>query len=192
MSLLNYPAKSLINKCNKVNLSDKQSLNNIISLMVKTLRYGNTIYGSSGLSISANQLGYNENIIVLGSNINERIKNKNMNIEQYTYREIINMSIVELSKERAVFWEFCLSDNENIYLIDRPKLCTIKYQAINGKENIESFDFIHSRIILHENDHIEGKEYYSNYIRKLSIKEVFSCEESFNDFRLKEKSQLLF
>ena len=155
------------------------------------MKYGTSLFGSTGLGITANQLGINKNIILIAENIDKRSKNL-IEVNDYTYKALINIEVIEYSKEKIRFWEFCLSEQTNTYLIERSKYCKVKYQNIKGEIIIEKLDTIESRILLHEYDHILGKEFYSNYIKKYDLRKIFNSIESFNTFKKNELKNFLF
>lgn len=191
MSLLTYPNKFLLTKCSTIKSPFDNSLSKIIEDMKSELKNGKTIFGNSGLGLTSNQLGYDKSIIIISNDLNKRKLNK-INADKYTYRELINVKIMKKSREEIFFWEFCLSDQTFTYLISRPRLCTIKYQNLKGEVKVEDLDEIGSRILLHEYDHIEGKEYYSSYKERIELSSIFDSSASFEEFRKVQRRYLLF
>lgn len=167
------------------------STNILIDKLAYNLKYGTSIFGSTGLGITANQLGMNKKLILLAENIDKRSKNL-IEVNDYTYKALINIEVIEYSKEKEKFWEFCLSEQTYTYLIERSKNCKIKYQNIKGETIVEDLNTLESRILLHEYDHILGKEFYSNYIKKYELRKIFNSIDSFNTFKKNEIKNLLF
>ena len=70
---------------------------------------------------------------------------------------IINPEIVDRSTETCEAWEGCISNNEDIALVVRPKRVKVKFNTVAGKEIDLVCDGLISRIFQHEIDHLDGK-----------------------------------
>jgi peptide deformylase len=68
----------------------------------------------------------------------------------------INPKIIELSDERELYQEGCLSF-PNLWLkVKRPKSVRVSYQTVTGELVEKDLDGIHARVFLHEFDHLMG------------------------------------
>ena len=63
-------------------------------------------YYKKGLGISANQVGFNKRIMVLS------MFPRNSLLLHKFFKVIINPKILELSNEKSIKWEGCLSENK--------------------------------------------------------------------------------
>jgi peptide deformylase len=70
---------------------------------------------------------------------------------------VINPVILESSEETCEAWEGCISNDDDIALVKRPKMVRVKYTTVNGKEVELQCDGLISRIFQHEIDHLDGK-----------------------------------
>ena len=53
-------------------------------------------------------------------------------------------------------WEGCLSDEEQMVLVERPKKVKVRFQQTSGKEFDLACDGLIARIFQHEIDHLDG------------------------------------
>lgn len=70
---------------------------------------------------------------------------------------IINPVILSKAEETIAIKEGCLSCPGRDVRILRPAWIEVKYNSINGKENIRLFGQMNSIIVSHELDHLNGK-----------------------------------
>ena len=100
-----------------------------------------------GVGLSANQVGLNKRMFVIGgsSNISEKV--------------IINPDLLSVSDKTTIMKEGCLSYPGLWLLIKRPMGCILKYQNEKGEEIIEEFKGVSARVILHEYDHMLGQNF---------------------------------
>lgn len=71
-------------------------------------------------------------------------------------RVFINPKILSYSEETWVRGEGCLSIPKIFGEVTRPSQITVRYTNLEGEELEESFSEMEARIIMHENDHING------------------------------------
>lgn len=69
----------------------------------------------------------------------------------------LNPQILEYSKETCEAWEGCISNDDEICLIKRPKRVKVQFYNIQGKNCDLICDGLVSRIFQHEIDHLDGK-----------------------------------
>jgi peptide deformylase len=120
---------------------------------------------SSGLGISANQVGLNAQIFVMKAILNKQYGSPLI---------VINPVIKGISNEREEGIEGCLS-HPGLYLkVKRPLSCMVEFDTLTSdlrsviKVNAK-FDDIDARVFLHEYDHLHGIQFI-NRVSKLKLK----------------------
>ena len=73
------------------------------------------------------------------------------------FMTIVNPEITEISDEKCHIWEGCISNSEEIALVERPKKIKVRFQSVQGKDVDLVCDGLMSRIFQHEIDHLNGK-----------------------------------
>lgn len=81
---------------------------------------------------------------------------------------VFNPIIVDKSEEEIILDEGCLSFNELILKIKRPKRIRVRYTQPDGKTVTKVFDGITARCFLHETDHLDGKV-FKEYVSKTQL-----------------------
>jgi peptide deformylase len=128
--LTRVPAKFLFG----VGDNDGQHLANILFEKMIEMR---------GVGLSANQVGVNAQVFVMGT-------------EDGLRRDIFNPEILETIGEDYSFKEGCLSFPGLFLYIKRPKAVRVRYQNGLGEFQEEMFAGLTARIFLHEYDHMQG------------------------------------
>jgi len=122
----------------------------------------------SGLGLSANQVGFDQQIFVMRTFLNK------------SYGEItvvINPIIKGLSKEMESSVEGCLSHPDLYLKVKRPISCVVEFDTLTSDyKNVihvdTKFDDLDARIFLHEYDHLHGIQYIDRVSRlKLEMAE---------------------
>lgn len=98
-----------------------------------------------GVGLSANQVGLNIKMFVMGVN-------------DTTYA-IFNPEIISTSKEEVSIEEGCLSFPGVFVKVTRPLSVNVRFQNKKGEVREETLAGLTARIFLHEYDHMEGKTY---------------------------------
>ncbi len=86
---------------------------------------------------------------------------------------LINPRILQVSQERSVYEEGCLSIPEFYAEVERPALCTVEYLDRTGAERTIEAKGILATCLQHEIDHLEGRlfiDYLSKLKRDMVIK----------------------
>ena len=99
-----------------------------------------------GIGLAANQVGYDQQILV----IHEKLISEDKNFL------VITNPVVELREGSLRREEGCLSVPGIYAEVTRPAQIQIRYQDISGKEQILEAESLLARVILHENDHLNG------------------------------------
>jgi peptide deformylase len=95
-----------------------------------------------GIGLSANQVGVAKTVFCIGMN---------------EYRKIFfNPVILETSSEEVSGEEGCLSFPGIFIQVKRPSTVTIQYQDESGELQVEKFEGLTARVVLHEYDHMQG------------------------------------
>lgn len=102
-----------------------------------------TMYASSGVGLSAVQIGVLKQMIVV-DNSGEPIV-------------MINPVITKVSEEHVEMEEGCLSCPDVFKMISRPESLSVKYRDLTGKPHFEKYDGLVARIIQHEILHLYGE-----------------------------------
>jgi len=108
----------------------------------------NIMFDNDGVGLSANQVGVNAQVFVMGS---KHAKDK--------AQIFINPRVVEVSKEKTLDWEGCLSFPGIYMQVQRPSWVHAQYYDAKGdlqEGKIMDYD---ARCYLHELDHLLGITY---------------------------------
>jgi methionyl-tRNA formyltransferase len=135
--ILRQPAEDVI--------SFDMELQEIVDNMIETMRANN------GIGLAAPQVGISKKIIVCEFPGDEEAK-----IPPIPLTVVCNPKITSASKEICKMVEGCLSFPGMEILVDRPKEITIEGLDRYGKEIKISTKGLHSRVLQHENDHLNS------------------------------------
>lgn len=115
-----------------------------------------------GLGLSANQVGLDAKVFVIGTDADTR-------------KNIFNPKLLSVSNEMELATEGCLSLPGLWVTIKRPKEVTISYRDASGEHVVEKFVGLQARIVLHEYDHMVGMNFLdraSTLKRKMAVKSL--------------------
>jgi peptide deformylase len=73
------------------------------------------------------------------------------------FQTFVNPKIVEFSEEQALAWEGCISNDEQLCLVERPLQVRVSFHDIKGEEYDLMVGGLMSRIFQHEMDHLNGE-----------------------------------
>jgi len=122
----------------------------IVNSLRETLKY----YG--GVGLAAPQIGISERVFV----VNIMPIRDFPQLPKIGFRAYINPNILTTSSETNSDIEGCLSVFYATLhgLVKRSSWLKLKYLDINGEERTEEISHpFHARVVLHENDHLNGK-----------------------------------
>ena|SRR3984885_555571 len=124
----------------------------IIKDLVDSMRYGNLV------GLAAPQIGINQRIFVTEIRTTSLRKVDEM-MEADDLRVFINPRIISVSKKTFSGYEGCGSvANAHLFgKVARPTSLVVKAQNTNGEEFTLGAKGLLARVILHEQDHIDGK-----------------------------------
>ncbi len=103
------------------------------------------MYKSSGVGLAAPQVGIKARVLVL-----------NESGEPHDELVLINPELLERSGQPTKYEEGCLSFPEIFAEVERPNLCKVRAQDIEGNVFEAEYEGFQSRIVQHEFDHLEG------------------------------------
>lgn len=132
----------------------------------------------NGIGLAAPQVNHSLAIFVV------QFPDENNEEEAYAPGEIeffINPKILEVSDEKWLHSEGCLSIPALYRDVERPLKIKIQYQNLDGEVLIKDFEGYKARMILHENDHLNGVL----FIDRLTPKERKSIENELRAIKKK-------
>ena len=109
-----------------------------------------------GLGLSANQVGIDAKVFVMGTDETNR-------------KNVFNPKIVSSSEDTTLAKEGCLSYPGLWLTIKRPSSITASYQAETGEYIVEEFHGLPARIFQHEYDHMLGLN-FSDHASEMKMK----------------------
>ena len=124
---------------------------------------------SNGIGLAAPQVGYSIRLFVLRRYLHDERGNWSVS-EPVVY---INPKITWHSKETWVSEEGCLSIPKLNLPVERPLKIKVESTRLDGSPVEEELEGINARVVLHENDHINGVLYIDR-VEKKYLKEVDS------------------
>lgn len=138
MNLVYYPDEFLTKKVDDVNIANpgfdlKEIKDQMVDLMLT----------SNGIGLSANQVGLNAQIFVMGDNVN------NSNI-------LINPVVLQHTKDTVIDLEGCLSFPGIFTQVKRPKEILVEYYNENLEHQRTHIKGYSVKVFLHEWDHLQG------------------------------------
>ncbi|KJV69334.1 peptide deformylase [Candidatus Neoehrlichia lotoris str. RAC413] len=145
-----------------------------------------TMYAAKGLGLAAVQVGVHKRIFVadvpkdsIYYHHNERSSVTKDNVIGYEAAGgpfcVINPQILEMSEEKIVIKEGCLSVPEQAEEVSRPKNIIIKYTDYNGNDKIIKAQGLLARCLEHEIDHLNGIIFFKHLSK---IKRDFIIEKA--------------
>lgn len=138
MNLVYYPDEFLTKKVDDVNIDNPElDLKEIKDQMVDLM------LTSNGIGLSANQVGLNAQLFVMGDSVD------NSNI-------LINPIVLQHTKDTVVDLEGCLSFPGIFTQVKRPKEILVEYYNENLEYQRTHIKGYSVKVFLHEWDHLQG------------------------------------
>ena len=133
---------------------------------------------SGGIGLTANQVGYELNVFVLGNH---------PSLESGMKLACFNPMIINSSKEVVAMKEGCLTFPFVFLTISRPRKVTVKYEDENGDLKEGHLDGMISRIFQHEYDHMLGRT-FTEYASKMKLDMAYKkAQKMMNKYSKKKK-----
>ena len=146
----------------KIGVNEKKLIDNLFD----------TMYNSNGIGLAAVQIGVLKRILVVD------VSNKD---EKNQPIVLVNPVIKNLSDEKSIYEEGCLSIPETFVEIERPKICEVEYINEKGSKKILKCDGLLSTCVQHEINHLDGKliiDHLSKLKKDFIIKKISKIKKS--------------
>ena len=146
----------------KIGVNEKKLIDNLFD----------TMYNSNGIGLAAVQIGILKRILVVD------VSNKD---EKNQPIVLVNPVIKNLSDEKSIYEEGCLSIPETFVEIERPKICEVEYIDEKGSKKILKCDGLLSTCVQHEINHLDGKliiDHLSKLKKDFIIKKISKIKKS--------------
>ena len=154
--------KKVSNPIEKIGINEKKLIDDLFE----------TMYHSNGIGLAAVQVGILKRVLVVD------VSSKN---EKKQPMALINPVIKNLSDERSVYEEGCLSIPETFIEIERPKICEIEYIDEKGSKKNLKCDGLLSTCVQHEINHLDGKliiDHLSRLKKDFIIKKISKIKKN--------------
>ena len=148
--------KKISDPIEKVGVNEKKLIDNLFD----------TMYNSNGIGLAAVQVGILKRVLVVD------VSNKDENNQPIV---LVNPVIKNLSDEKSIYEEGCLSVPNQFAEIDRPSKCEVEDLDYDGEKKLLKADGLLATCIQHEMDHLEGIlfiDYLSKLKRSMIIKKL--------------------
>jgi len=163
MTIVTVPNHVLTKKAESVTRFD-QTLKNLIEKLTQTLNTSTT----PGAGLACPQIGVSKRMFVAKQFFTDPT-GKETSVDII----FINPEIISKSKNTNIMYEGCLSIPNTYGKVERANKITIKYQDENGEYKKMKAEGFFSRVIQHENDHLDGILFTTKVIGKtLTEKEL--------------------
>ncbi|MFA9392989.1 MAG: peptide deformylase [Prolixibacteraceae bacterium] len=128
-----------------------------------------TMYNAEGVGLAAPQVGLNIRLFIVDAS--PAADDDEPHLKDFK-KAFINPEIVDVSGAPWEMEEGCLSLPNIREKVVREEAVTIKYFNENWEEKTETYHGFAARVILHENDHLDGKLFidYISPLRKRLLK----------------------
>ena len=146
----------------KIGVNEKKLIDNLFD----------TMYNSNGIGLAAVQIGILKRILVID------VSTKDQNNQPIV---LINPVIKNLSNEKSIYEEGCLSIPETFIEIERPKICEVEYIDRKGSKKILKCDGLLSTCVQHEINHLDGKliiDHLSKLKKDFIIKKISKIKKN--------------
>ena len=146
----------------KIGINEKKLIDNLFE----------TMYSSNGIGLAAVQIGILKRILVVDVSTKDE---KNQPIV------LVNPVIKNLSNEKSIYEEGCLSIPETFIEIERPKICEVEYIDRKGLKKILKCDGLLSTCVQHEINHLDGKliiDHLSKLKKDFIIKKISKIKKN--------------
>jgi len=164
MNLVYYPNPFLDKQVKEVDLEEPGF--NPVELKEQMV---DLMLASNGIGLSANQVGLDAQVFVMGD------KKDNSTI-------CINPTVLQYTKETVIDVEGCLSFPNIFVKVNRPKEILVKFWNENLEEQIVKIEGYSAKCYLHEWDHLQGvtfKDRVSKIKWDMALKKARKMEKRF-------------
>ncbi|MEZ5689683.1 MAG: peptide deformylase [Caenibius sp.] len=145
-----------------------------------------TMYDAPGIGLAAIQVGVPLRVLVIDLQPDDPDAEPEVchshggepHTHQPTKKEprvFINPEILDPSKDLATYQEGCLSVPDIFAEVDRPAMCRVRWQDLDGETHEEEMEGLMATCIQHEMDHLEGIlfiDHLSRLKRNMALKKL--------------------
>lgn len=117
-----------------------------------------TMYDAPGIGLAAPQVGVLKRLIVMDCEKGDDAVPRPM--------VLLNPAVVWTSEARTTYEEGCLSIPDQYGDVERPAEVTVKWLALDGSKQEETFRGLWATCVQHEIDHLDGK-LFIDYLKPL-------------------------
>ena len=140
MKILTHPDTFLRGPTQEVEFPLSEENNIILNNMIKIM------YQANGIGLAANQIGYNRRMFVMD------VSNERDNPQVF-----INPIITSKNNKKMNDIEGCLSCPGEEVKVKRSITIDLEWTCRHGKHQYKTFNYLPSRVVQHEMDHLNGK-----------------------------------
>ena len=154
--------KKISEPIEKVGINEKKLINDLFE----------TMYHSKGIGLAAVQVGILKRVLVVD------VSNKDKKKQPIA---LINPVIKNLSEEKSVYEEGCLSIPETFIEIERPKICEVEYINEKGEKKNLKCEGLLSTCVQHEINHLDGRliiDHLSKLKKDFIIKKISKIKKN--------------
>lgn len=137
------------------------------------------MYDLGGVGLSANQVGLDMAVFVIGDGQIDGLQKAFFN------PEIMGIS----SKDTESLKEGCLSFPGLWLMVNRPIQCMIKYWDEEGEEHMETYEGVTSRVIQHEYDHMIGQNFTMRVTKLKLDRALKAIDKKIKKYQRQEQKQ---
>ncbi len=143
---LAYYGDSILRRKGDLVKEINEDIKTLVAEMVETMD------ACDGLGLAAPQVHHSIQLFI----IRTPVENEKGQLELGDLLVFINPILSDPSEERWKASEACLSIPTIYGDVERPKAVTVEYTTLQGERKTERFSGWPARVIMHENDHIQG------------------------------------
>ncbi len=151
LGILTVPNPLLARKCRNV---EPQEFNDDLRRFISDL--AETMYAAPGVGLAAPQCGDLRRIIVTDPGNAKREEDENGRPTNPRFAAMCNPIILEVSKEKVIWDEGCLSVPDFSEDISRPRRVHVRWLDEFGKPQQKWFENYDAVVVQHEMDHLDG------------------------------------
>lgn len=106
-----------------------------------------------GMSVAATQVGFPDTpLFIMCAKKHWYTRHQYKQFQTY-----VNPQILEFSEESQLLWEGCISNDEHLCLVERPKFVAAQWHNLKGQPVNVMLSGLVARIFQHEVDHLNGE-----------------------------------
>eukprot|EP00826_Nyctotherus_ovalis_P015287 TRINITY_DN14332_c0_g1_i3.p1 TRINITY_DN14332_c0_g1~~TRINITY_DN14332_c0_g1_i3.p1 ORF type:complete len:197 (-),score=26.39 TRINITY_DN14332_c0_g1_i3:109-699(-) len=178
-SLLLAPNAALNIVCAKWQLPEESpALKKCMQLMIEV------VIAMGGFGLSAPQVNIPKQVFLL---TNPKLM---MSDPAQSFNFFINPQLIDASHKKCSYWETCLSLQDKLYLVQRPKEMTMEYSDESGTLHRITDSGVICRGCLHELDHLNGV-LISDKAKSVKKKSEIATPKTREKFIMEHKDQIL-